>query len=66
MNGRVLYYNGVIICIAAIYLTVRQAYLFGGNIVPQSTSEAICDLVCTMWILVGIVLVAVGHAIERK
>jgi hypothetical protein len=66
MNGYVLRFYGSLICIVAMFLTTTQTRLFGGNIIPQSTPEAICDLICTLWILVGVVLVAVGHSIERK
>ena len=64
MNGKVFINGGFWLCLIGGVMAAFQTYLHGNHDIPQSTSEAICDLICCLIVLTGFVLVTIGRAMK--
>ena len=58
-------YNGTALLIAGIVFGIIETFQYGCNNIPQTTPEAICDLIVVIICIAGIVLITVGKSIKQ-
>lgn len=58
--------TGIFLVLLAVAMAHYQTIKYGGNFVPQSTPEALADMICIMIILTGSVLATIGRALPKK
>jgi hypothetical protein len=51
---------------AGLFAAYASRKTYGGNVVPQSTEEAITLLVCVTIMMTGYVLTTIGLALPKK
>ena len=66
MNRNVFIVNGFGLILASIMLNFIATRGYGNNLLPQTTPEAITDLIVTFIILTGFVLVTIGRALPKN
>lgn len=66
MNRNIFIWNGLCLLIVGFWITHNQTKAWGGHYLPQSTTEAICDLICVIWILVGVIFMTIGNALPKQ
>lgn len=64
MKGNLLIGTGIVLMIISIVGAIVSTKAYGGNLVPQSTPEALNDLVVAMFLLTGVVMHTVGRTIN--
>jgi len=63
MNRSVLIHNGILLVVIGSIMGWTQTVIYGFNIVPKSTPEAISELVYFLIVIVGFILVTVGRSL---
>lgn len=66
MNRNVFLYNGIGLLIVGTIMAHAQTKAWGGHFIPQSTPEAICDLICVLWLLLAVTFVTIGNALPKQ
>jgi hypothetical protein len=66
MNGLIFRINGALLIIIGLVGTFYQTHAYGNHTIPQTTPEAISDLICVLFVLTGLVLQTIGSALPNK
>lgn len=64
MKPSVLTINGAILIFIGMVMVFIHTRAYGGNFVPQTTPEAIADLICAIFILTGFVMHSIGKSLK--
>ena len=58
--------TGIVLVSLSVAMAMFQTKWYGGNLVPQSTPEALADMICVMVMLTGSVLATIGRALPKE
>jgi hypothetical protein len=47
-------------------MTHTQTKAWGGHFIPESTPEAICDLICVLWLFLAVIFLTIGNALPKQ
>jgi hypothetical protein len=66
MNRNVFIYNGIWLLFTGAALTAIQTKAWGGHFIPESTPEAICDLISALWLFLAAIFLTIGNALPKS
>ena len=65
MNRKAFIFQGIFLQIMSALMAHYETKAYGGNLVPGTTCEALCDLIVVIVCLTGTVLFTIGMALPK-
>jgi hypothetical protein len=66
MNRNVFLWNGAVLMVIGMVMASTSTKAFGNHFIPETTPEALADLIGMIVTLTGFVLYTVGRALPKR